>query len=72
MVSISEDAQSVLDSYVDKYVDYRQKDEYGISSFWYWVYQVKNYMYLLDQYNTPIGDNLVFKMPQWGNIYFFN
>ncbi len=70
MVIIHSNAQSILNGYVDKYVDYRYKDEHGISSFWYWYYQVKNYINILDKYNTPIGNNLVFKMPQWGNIYF--
>jgi len=70
MVILESNAQSILDGYIDKYVDYRQQGEYGISSFWYWYYQVKNYINALDQYNKPLGDNLVFKMPQWGNIYF--
>jgi hypothetical protein len=69
MVILNANAQPILDGYVDKYVYYRQKDEYGISSFWYWYYQVKNYINALDQYNKPLGDNLVFKMPQWGKIY---
>ena len=58
MVDINNEAQSILDRYIDKYVDYRQKGEYGISSFWYWYYQVKNYINSLDQYDQPIGETL--------------
>ena len=70
MVDLNSNAQSILDNLIEKYVDYRKKGEYGISSFWYWYYQVKNYINTLDRYDKPLGDNLVFKMPQWGKIYF--
>lgn len=70
MVFINDYAQNEIDQLIEQYVDYRQKGEYGISSFWYWYYQVKNYIKSLDQYDRPIGDNLVFKMPQWGKIFF--
>ena len=70
MVILDLNAQTILDEYVDKYVDYRKKDEYGTSAFWYWFYQVKNYVLILDQYSTPIGDGLVYRMPYLGNIIF--
>ena len=70
MVDLNSNAQSILDNLIEKYVDYRKKGEYGISSFWYWYYQVKNYINTLDRYDKPLGDNLVFKMPQWGKIIF--
>ena len=70
MVILNTYAQSILDSYIDKYVDYRQKDEHGISPFWYWYYQVRNYIYALDRYSSPVGNNLIYTMPRWGKIMF--
>lgn len=68
MVLLSENALDILNDYIAKYSAYRLKGEYGISSFWYWVYQVKGYLNSLDIDDTPLGNNLTFTMPYWGGI----
>lgn len=70
MISINDNAQSILDNLIEQNADYRLKNEFGISSFWYWYYQVKNNILALQSYNTPIGDNLIFKMDYWGDIIY--
>ena len=70
MVDIGSDAQIILDSYVDRFADYRQKGEYGSSSFWNWYYQVRNYIYSLDKDRTQLGDNLSFSMRYWGEVIY--
>ena len=70
MIVINEDAQQILNELIEQYVDYRAAGEYGISSFWYWYYQVRNYIYQLDKYDTPIGDGLIYSMPYWGKVFF--
>lgn len=70
MICINDNAQAILDSLIEQYADYRLKDEYGISAFWYWYYQVKNSILELQTHNTPIGNNLISKMKYWGNIIY--
>ena len=70
MVDIDTSAQSLLDELIGQYADYRQKGEYGSSSFWNWYYQVRNYIYSLDKDRTQLGDNLSFSMRYWGEIIF--
>ena len=70
MVDIANRAQTLLNGYIDRYVDYRKNGEYGTSSFWNWYYQVRNYIYQLDSEDSPIGDGLSYMMPNWGEIKF--
>lgn len=70
MVSINDNAQGIINELIENYCDYRLKDEYGISSFWYWLYQIKNHILSLQTYEAPIGENLVYKMPNWGDIIY--
>lgn len=68
MIALNESAQTILRSYIDRYVDYRRQGEYGTSSFWNWYYQIRNYIYQLDSSNYPVGNGLVYNMPYWGAI----
>ena len=70
MVSLHKNVQKTLRWYIDRYVDYRRRDEYGTSSFWNWYYQIRNYIYQLDSEDSPIGDGLSYTMPNWGEIKF--
>ena len=70
MVSLHKNAQETLKEYIDRYVNYRRRGEYGTSSFWNWYYQVRDYIYQLDNINTPLGDDLLYTMPNWGDIVF--
>ena len=49
MVIIGLKIQSKLQTLIEQYVDYRTKEEYGISAFWYWYYQVTNYLNGMDK-----------------------
>ncbi len=49
MVIIGLKIQSKLQTLIEQYVDYRAKEEYGISAFWYWYYQVINYLNGMDK-----------------------
>ena len=51
MIEITDNAQNILQSYIDKYADYRQKGEYGTSAFWNWYYQVRHELLSLDKQN---------------------
>lgn len=70
MIGLNKNAQYILDELIEQYVDYRCKDEYGISAFWYWFYQVKAYINTLDNKRKPVGDNLVYRMKYWGSIIY--
>lgn len=48
MVEYSNYAASQLKILIMKYNGFHTKNEYGISAFWYWYYQVRNYMRTLD------------------------
>ena len=49
MVIIGLKIQSKLQTLIEQYVDCRAKEEYGISAFWYWYYQVINYLNGMDK-----------------------
>lgn len=70
MIDITPIAKSIINKYIDEYCGYRLKGEYGISAFWYWVYQIKNYILELPTYNSPLGENLIFNMKYWGSIIY--
>lgn len=55
MVIISENIQKQLQTLVEQYVDFRTKEEYGISAFWFWYYQVKAMIYNLACRNFPMS-----------------
>ena len=68
MVIIGLKIQSKLQTLVEQYVDYRTEQEYGISAFWYWYYQVTNYLNGMDKIRLTIGYNRRYRMPRWGVV----
>ena len=64
MVIIGLKIQSKLQTLVDQYVDYTTEQEYGISAFWYWYYQVTNYLNGMNKIRLTIGYNRRYKMPR--------
>ena len=57
MVIIGNKIQSKLLTLINQYVDYRTKHKYGISVFWYWCYQVMNYLNNMDNLRIFVGFN---------------
>lgn len=70
MLYISDDAEKILQTYRDDYVDYKTPQEYGRSAFWNWYYQVRNNIYSLDRENLNDGYNQIFSMNYWGDIIY--
>lgn len=68
MVIIGLKIQSKLQTLIEQYVDYRTKEEYGISAFWYWYYQVTNYLNGMDKIRLAVGSNKRYRMPRWGVV----
>lgn len=68
MVIISENIKTQLQSLIEQYVDYRTKGEYGISAFWFWYYQVMNYLRNMDSVKLKAGFNKNYRMPKWGTV----
>lgn len=68
MVIISSNIQSQIQTLIEQYVDYRTNGEYGINAFWYWYYQVMNYLRNMDSIRLRVGFNLKYRMPKWGTV----
>ena len=68
MVIIGLKIQSKLQTLVEQYVDYRTEQEYGISAFWYWYYQITNYLNDMDKIRLRIGNNRRYRIPRWGVV----
>ena len=65
MVIVGLKIQSKLQTLVEQYVDYRTEQEYGISAFWYWYYQVtkmlrrKQSTIITEVINSYLRENLL-------------
>ena len=70
MVDISLGVQNLLDSYIARYVDSKNSDDYCVSSFWRWYYQLRSHIYKLDRIDSAIGSSLKYSMDYWGDIYY--
>lgn len=70
MVIIGNEIQSKLLTLINQYGDYRTKHEYGISAFWYWYYQVMNYLNNMDNLSISVGFNRKYRMPRWGTVIY--
>ena len=70
MVIIGNEIQSKLLTLINQYGDYRTKHEYGISAFWYWYYQVMNYLNNMDNLRISVGFNRKYRMPRWGTVIY--
>lgn len=68
MVIISENIQKQLQTLVEQYVDFRTKEEYGISAFWFWYYQVNNYLRSMDSIKLKAGFDKIYRIPKWGTV----
>jgi len=70
MTIVDQQVQNILFSLTQQYGDFRTKQEYGISAFWYWYYQVKQYIYNLHTHNIRYGIRNVHRIPQWGTLIY--
>lgn len=70
MVIISKKIQSTLYDLIQQYADFRTKGEYGISAFWYWYFQVRNYLKGMDDIRLKNGFNQKYRMPRWGTVVY--
>jgi hypothetical protein len=68
MVIIGQKIQEKLQTLINQYVDYRTEGEYGISAFWYWYYQVMNYLNNMDKIRIKRGFLKRYRMPRWGLV----
>lgn len=68
MIVITNTAQHTLNHVISRYIGFRTPQEYGISAFQYWYYQVMNEVNSLDIEHNTYGVAQIYQMQYWGKI----
>lgn len=68
MIVIETNVISVLNSLINTYGNFRTRQEYGISAFWYWFYQIKNFINNMTSPRVRNGYNMQIQIPHWGKL----
>lgn len=70
MVYYSNESENQLYNLILRYCDFHTRAEYGISAFWNWYYQVREYARSLDAVCEQECEYGEYEMPYWGKIVY--
>lgn len=70
MTEYSNYAAEQLTDLIERYNGFRTQGEYGVSAFWNWYYQVRNYVNSIEATCEQNSQYAIYQMPYWGKIIY--
>ena len=68
MLIVEQQVQETLYELTQRYGDFRTQQEYGISAFWYWYYQIRNFINNMSSSRVRNGISMQIRIPHWGKL----